>query len=90
MRVTRIHLMAAALGTAITIGVNGVAGAQAAPGDDGPYLIKGGTIVNPGGQRQANTDILIRNNRIVAIGAGAAAGNAKVIDATGKFVVPGL
>jgi imidazolonepropionase-like amidohydrolase len=37
-----------------------------------------------------NTDILIRNNRIAAVGAGASAANAKVIDATGKFIYPGM
>ena len=88
MRATRTQWMTA-VGVTMALGATDIA-AQAAPGEDGPYLIKGGTIVNPGGQRQANTDILIRNNRIVAIGAGAAAGNAKVIDATGKFIYPGM
>jgi len=64
--------------------------AQASAGDDGTYLIKGGTIVNPGGQRLANTNILIRNNRIADIGPAVAAGDAKVIDATGKYVYPGM
>ena len=64
--------------------------AQAAPGEDGPYVIKGGTVVNPGGQRLPNTNIVIRNNRIVSIGANATAPNAKVIDATGKFIYPGM
>ncbi len=60
--------------------------AQASAGEDGSFLIKGGTIVNPGGPRIPNTNILIRNNRIVDIGASVSAGDAKVIDATGKFV----
>ena len=64
--------------------------AQASAGDDGTYFIKGGTIVNPGGQRLANTNILVRNNRIVEIGAAASAADAKVIDATGKFIYPGM
>lgn len=65
--------------------------AQASPGEEGPYLIKGGTLVNPGTAPMPNTDILIRNNRIVAIGAQAsAATEAKVIDAAGKFVYPGM
>ena len=64
--------------------------AQAAPGQDTTYLIKGGTVVNPGAAPMPNTDILIRNNRIAAVGAGASVANAKVIDATGKFIYPGM
>ena len=67
-----------------------IAEAQAAPGKDTTYLIKGGTVVNPGAAPMPNTDILIRNNRIVAVGAGASAANAKVIDASGKFIYPGM
>ena len=46
--------------------------------------------MNPGSPRQPNTNILIRNNRIVQIGAGVTAADAKVIDATGKFIYPGM
>lgn len=67
-----------------------IAVAQAAPGTDTTYLIKGGTVVNPGAAPMPNTDILIRNNRIVSVGAGASAANAKVIDAKGKFIYPGM
>jgi imidazolonepropionase-like amidohydrolase len=66
--------------------------AQAAPGEDGPYVIRGGTVMNPGAAPMPNTDILIRNNRIAAMGAAAATQvpNAKVIDASGKFIYPGM
>ena len=67
-----------------------IAEAQAAPGQDTTYLIRGGTVVNPGVAPMPNADILIRNNRIVSVGAGASAANAKVIDATGKFIYPGM
>ena len=67
-----------------------IAEGQAAPGQDTTYLIKGGTVVNPGAAPMPNTDILIRNNRIAAVGAGASAANAKVIDAAGKFIYPGM
>lgn len=66
-----------------------VLAAQAAPGDEGPYLIKGGTIVNAD-QRMANTDILVRAGRITQVGPNLPATGAKVIDATGKFVYPGM
>ena len=79
------------LATVLSLAATASSGAaQAAPGQDTTYLIKGGTVVNPGAAPMPNTDILIRNNRIVAVGAGASAANAKVIDATGKFVYPGM
>ena len=87
---TPARVIASVLGAAITLCSTRIVTAQASPGEEGPFLIKGGTIVNPGGPRMPNTNILIRNNRIVAIGAGAVAANAKVIDATGKFVYPGM
>lgn len=71
-------------------GTASIADAQAAPGQDTTYLIRGGTVVNPGAAPMPNTDILIRNNRIVSVGPGASAANAKVIDASGKFIYPGM
>ena len=65
------------------------AGAQASPGEETSYLIKGGTVVNPGGQKMA-ANILVRNNRIVEIGPNVTASDAKVVDATGKYVYPGM
>lgn len=62
---------------------------QAAPGEDGPYLIKGGTIVNAD-QRMANTDIVVRNGRITQVGPNLSLAGAKVIDAKGKFIYPGM
>jgi imidazolonepropionase-like amidohydrolase len=64
--------------------------AQAAPGEDGPWIIRGGTVVTGTGERLANTSILVRNGRIEGLGANVSAPNAKVIDATGKFVYPGM
>ena len=92
MRSSRKHLAAfftavafvAAAAPAVT------AGAQAGAGEEGTYFIKGGTVVNPNGQKMPNTNILVRNNRIVEVGAAASPTDAKVIDATGKFVYPGM
>jgi imidazolonepropionase-like amidohydrolase len=70
--------------------IAGSAAAQAGAGEEGTYLIRGGTVVNPGGPKMPNTDILIRNNRIVQLGGTAAPGDAKVIDAKGKFIYPGM
>ena len=61
MRTAAVMLAAAVLLPAAVASV----AAQASPGEETTYLIRGGTIVNPGGQRLPNTDILVRNNRIV-------------------------
>jgi imidazolonepropionase-like amidohydrolase len=90
MRSSRTPFKMALVGAALALGATSTIAAQAAPGEEGPFLIKGGTVVNPGGQQMPNTDVLIRNNRIVAIGAGANAAGAKVIDAAGKFIYPGM
>src|SRR5699024_132201 len=50
-------------------------------------LITGGTVVNAEGYLRA--DVLIRGERIVAIGAGEEWDADVVIDATGKYVMPG-
>ena len=42
------------------------------------------------GQDQPSTDILIRNNQIVQIGKNLVAADAKIIDARGKYVMPGF
>jgi imidazolonepropionase-like amidohydrolase len=67
-----------------------VAIAQASPGKDGVYLIKGGTVVTGTGEKLANTDILVRAGRIAQVGANITAADAKTIDAKGKFVYPGM
>ena len=64
--------------------------AQAGVGDDGPYLIRGATVVTGTGQTLPNTNIIVRNGRIERIGAGATVPNAKVVEAAGKFVYPGM
>ncbi|HET9426288.1 MAG TPA: amidohydrolase family protein [Gemmatimonadaceae bacterium] len=64
--------------------------AQAGVGDDGPWLIRGATVVTGTGERLANTNIIVRNGRIERIGAGITTPNAKVVEAAGKFVYPGM
>lgn len=87
---SRRFAIAALAATGLTLAMAGAAGAQASAGDEGTYFIKGGTVINPGGQRLTNTNILVRNNRIVDVGPSASAADAKVIDATGKFIYPGM
>ena len=63
---------------------------QAGVGDDGPYLVRGATVITGTGQTLANTNIIVRNGRIERIGPGLTTPNAKVIEAAGKFVYPGM
>src|SRR5690242_8953703 len=54
-------------------------------------LIKNATIMTASHGNIENGSILIRNGKIVALGKNVTAGpNAKVIDATGKYVTPGI
>ena len=50
-------------------------------------IIAGGTVVGPDGR--AATDVTIRDERIVALGAADRRGDTQVIDATGLLVMPG-
>jgi imidazolonepropionase-like amidohydrolase len=78
------------LAAALAIAGPALAAAQASPGEGGNWLIRGGTVVTGTGERLANTSVLIRNGRIAQMGANVAAGDAKVIDAAGKFIYPGM
>ncbi|OQP66730.1 amidohydrolase family protein [Niastella populi] len=54
-------------------------------------LIKNGTVwTNEKEGRLENTDVLIKNGKIAQIGKNLADAGARVIDATGKFVTPGI
>ncbi|MCL2498851.1 MAG: amidohydrolase [Defluviitaleaceae bacterium] len=53
-------------------------------------LIKNGKVFTMEGPAQDGCDILIKDGKIVQIGGGLSADGANVIDASGKFVFPGL
>ena len=54
-------------------------------------LIKNATVLTITHGTLTNTDVLLRNGKIAAIGKNLnASANARVIDATGKFVMPGI
>jgi len=56
-----------------------------------PVLIQGATVLTGTGERLDGADIVIANGRIQSIGKGLAApDNARVIDAHGKWVTPGI
>ncbi|NNE98730.1 MAG: amidohydrolase [Pyrinomonadaceae bacterium] len=53
-------------------------------------LIKNATVMTAANGTKANTDILVRNGKITRVGKNLSAGNARVIDASGKYVTPGI
>jgi dihydroorotase len=54
-------------------------------------LIKGGEVVDPGGEQSGRLDVAIKRNRIVAVDRDIPAeAAARVIDAAGQYVTPGL
>lgn len=56
----------------------------------GDVLIRNATVMTAARGTLENTDILIRAGKISRIGKNLGAGSARVIDATGKYVTPGI
>ena len=54
------------------------------------YLICGGRVIDPAGGVDGSADVLVENGRIAKVGADLPSEGAKVIDAAGKIVTPGL
>lgn len=54
------------------------------------YLIKNGRVIDPANKLDKVTDILVKDGKIAEIKTGIKAAGAKVIDAKGKLVTPGL
>jgi len=85
----RIHSLAACVATAL---FSLTVAAAAGPGAGAQTVaITGGTVYPVSGPRIENGTVLIRDGRIVAVGANVAVpADARRIDATGKIVTPGL
>lgn len=65
--------------------------AQTRPSAPTETLIRNATVLTVSRGTLRNTDVLIRNGKIAAVGQNLRAGaNARVIDATGKYVMPGI
>ena len=95
------RLTAILLSLAVQFAAVGVAGAQQRRprGGDAPQqqragaetLIRNATVLTASRGTLQNTDILIRGGKIAAVGPGLRAGEgARVVDATGKYVMPGI
>jgi imidazolonepropionase-like amidohydrolase len=84
MRIRSLALVA--LGAATTAGAQ-----QAVRASTGATLIKNATVLTVTKGKLENTDVLLQNGKIAQIGRNIAApAGARTIDATGKFVMPGI
>ena len=80
-------LVAVSAMSSITAGWNAVA----AQTDNGTLLVRGATVHTAAGAPIPNGSVLIRAGKIVAVGTNVAApAGARIIDAAGKVVTPGM
>ncbi len=56
----------------------------------GPVLIRNAIVLTGSGARLDGADVLMRDGRIAGVGTGLEAGDATVVDGTGKWVTPGI
>jgi len=86
----------AALLFSTAFAVSGVLAAEPFPSTyqvpvNAPVLIQGATVLTGTGERLEGTDVLISNGKIQSIGKGLTApADARIIDAHGKWVTPGI
>jgi len=87
-----VALAGVALGpSASTAGAQGTVAPAARGAAPAPILIKNATVLTVTKGTLPNTDILIQGGKIARIGSGLTApAGAQTIDATGKFVMPGI
>jgi imidazolonepropionase-like amidohydrolase len=64
--------------------------AQANPGEEGTFVIRGATVWTGTGQTLQNADVVIRDGIIESVGPNANAPGATEIDGRGKWVYPGM
>ncbi|RPE75889.1 amidohydrolase [Vulcaniibacterium tengchongense] len=100
-----LRALAAALAAALCVGAAHAADAAKAPSRfvqdpypstyrpvaAGPVLLRNATVLTGTGQRLDRADVLLQDGKVAAVGAGLGApADATVVDATGKWVTPGL
>lgn len=61
---------------------------QALPSE--PTLLQGGTVLTGTGERLENADVLIRDGQIERVGQQLNGGDARVVDANGMWITPGI
>jgi imidazolonepropionase-like amidohydrolase len=80
----------------VTIAVSGALAAEPFPStyqvpSNPPVLIRGATVLTGTGERLDGADVLIANGRVQEVGKGLSApADARIVDARGKWVTPGI
>jgi hypothetical protein len=83
-------MRAAAVILAALVAAPAAVSAQASPGVEGTFVIRGATVWTGTGRTLTNTNVVISGGRIAEIGQHATAQGATEIDANGRFVYPGM
>src|SRR6516162_5211771 len=88
----RTHMKLRTLPVILALGATTVGAQQPAPvAKVGPTLIKTAPVLTVTKGRLENTDLLLQNGKIAQIGKNLSApAGATVIDATGKYILPGI
>ena len=81
----RVELTALALVITLPLGAQ-----QPVASQSGTTLIRNATVLTVTKGTLQNTDVLLQNGKIAQIGRGLSAPGARVFDATGKYVMPGI
>jgi dihydroorotase len=75
----------------LAVGVGAAwAGVRGAAADPGLVVVRGGRVIDPSRGFDAVADVVIADGKIVRVGAGGVPAGARVIDARGLIVTPGL
>ena len=61
-----------------------------APLPSEPLLLRGATVLTGAGERLDGADVLVRDGRIAAVGAGLSAEGMTVVDAADRWITPGI
>jgi len=61
-----------------------------AAADAAPVLLRNATVLTGTGERLDGADVLIRDGRVAAVGPGLDADGATVVDASGRWITPGV
>jgi hypothetical protein len=86
-RLRAIRVAAAGIGALVGL----AAGTSTAAGQDRAIAIRGGTVLPISGPAIPNGTVLVQGGKIVAVGANLAVpGGAEIVDARGKYVMPGV
>ena len=81
-------VLAACAGTALAAGEP--YGSTYQPHAGPPTLIRHATVLDGTGRRLDDADVMMRDGKIVSVGAGLDATGATVVDAKGRWVTPGI